>query len=95
MAPPSVPALPAGTSSSGAPHEDGQDAPHPLEALFPADDTSDRADTSAAGTAADPYEAYEVIDAELLDLDHDGQGDDGDEDGDEVWEIQTPGGMGP
>ncbi|MFI5756811.1 transposase [Streptomyces sp. NPDC051569] len=96
-APPSVPALPAGAGDADVPHDERAHAPHPLDALFPSDVTDAQADTSAAGAEADPYGAYEVVEAELLDTDADSRSDNGEgnEDGDEVWEIQTGGGMEP
>ncbi|MFE3775771.1 hypothetical protein ACFXPG_41030, partial [Streptomyces sp. NPDC059122] len=71
----------------GGEQERGQD-PHPLAALFTsADDIGSPPDAPAAGT---PAEAYEVVEAELLeDLD---SGADG-EDVIDVLEVHVPRGM--
>ncbi|MYW21435.1 DDE-type integrase/transposase/recombinase [Streptomyces sp. SID2955] len=98
MAPPSVsaPAGRAAGADTDGEQEAGQD-PHPLVALFAsADDTGSPPNAPAAGT---PAEAYEVVQAELLDdLDSGADGDDSYEDGEDVidvWEVHAPGGMEP
>ncbi|MFD5111930.1 hypothetical protein ACFWNG_06395 [Streptomyces sp. NPDC058391] len=85
LAPPPAaapPALPSGTSNVERPSGSGQ-APHPLAALFPDDGDDSPPDASATGTSA---AAYEVVEAELLD-DLDPDGDGGDEDEGNVWEM--------
>ncbi|MFC8827422.1 transposase [Streptomyces sp. NPDC057137] len=85
LAPPPAaapPALPSGTSNVERPSGSGQ-APHPLAALFPDDGDDSPPDASATGTSA---AAYEVVEAELLD-DLDPDGDGGDENEGNVWEM--------
>lgn len=98
MAPPPVSApaaLPAGKGAGG--EQEAGHGPHPLAALF-ADSSAScgPSDDSACGTPAD---AHEVVDAEFLeDLGSGTHGDDSYEDGEDVidvWEVHTPGGMGP
>lgn len=92
MAPPPAPAtLPAG---AGGEQEDGQ-APHPLATLFAPAAACGLGDDSATGT---PAETDEVVEAELLDDLDSGADDDSYEDVEDVidvWEEDTPGGMGP
>ncbi|WP_086867689.1 DDE-type integrase/transposase/recombinase [Streptomyces viridochromogenes] len=85
LAPPSAatpPTLPAGTGGAERPSDSGQ-ASHPLAALFPDDGDDSAPEASAAGA---PAAAYEVVEAELLD-DLAPDGDDGDEDEGDVWEM--------
>ncbi|MGW6673607.1 transposase [Streptomyces vinaceus] len=76
---PGLPALPAGADSAdGRPGVGHGQAPHPLTALFPADDGKEPSISAAGAPRAD----WEVIEAELLDdLDPEGT-----EDTDNLWE---------
>ncbi|MEV7384121.1 hypothetical protein [Streptomyces lydicus] len=94
-APPPEPApaaLPAG--AGGDRQQESRQDPHPLAALFvPADGTGNLPGVSVTGTLA---EAHEVVEAELLDdLDSAADGDDSGEDGEDVIDVHTPGGMRP